>query len=397
MSKKIGIFTGGGDCGGLNAAIEAVVKSASNEGWEVYGIRRGWEGLILNIMHPLHISDVDGIHSKTGTILQTSRTNPYKFTGELNGQNLTEANVSGKVIETAKRTGLEAIIVCGGNDTLSVIPRLTADYGTDITFTGIPKTMDGDLQTYSLGLDTAVERAKRVLEDFIPLLKANGSIGIVEFFGRDVGRVTFKAGIAAGADVILIPEIPVDLDYICNFIAEKYDKRAERNRGVSYVLVAVAEGTEHPLTQKKVFQNKGEDSFGNRRLGGVSNVLAKLIESKIKSDPRITRHTGKLDIKLQTPTYDVRGGETSYSDSYIGQKLGLAAVLYLKNGAQSGMAVVDFNEHGKIELMPIQKLIEPRPVHIRVLELFERSGLYCFGRKPGEQGYKPTAIMCNSQ
>src|SRR3989338_5082629 len=139
MSKKIGIFTGGGDCGGLNAAIEAVVKSASKEGWEVYGIRRGWEGLILNIMHPLHISDVDGIHSKTGTILQTSRTNPYKFTGELNGQNLTEANVSGKVIETAKRTGLEAIIVCGGNDTLSVIPRLTADYGTDITFTGIPK------------------------------------------------------------------------------------------------------------------------------------------------------------------------------------------------------------------------------------------------------------------
>src|SRR3989338_6900569 len=371
MTKKIGILTGGGDCGGLNAAIEAIVKSASNKGWEVYGIRKGWEGLILDAMHPLSVSDVDGIHSETGTILQTSRTNPYNFTGALNGQNLKKADVSEQVIETAKKHGLEAIIACGGNDTLSVIPKLKEDYGSAITFVGIPKTMDGDLQTYSLGLDTAINRAQQVLEGFVPLLKANGSIGIVEIFGRYVGRVTFKAGIAAGADVILVPEVAVDIGYTCNFIADRYQQRARQNGEVPYILIAVAEGTNHPLTGKKVYQEKGKDAFGNGKLGGISEALAELIEDGLKDDPRITAHTRKLDIKLITPTYYIRGGKTSYSDSYIGQKLGTAAVLYLKNGAESGMAVVNFNEDGKVELMPIQELIKPRHVHIEVLKLFE--------------------------
>ena len=392
MTKKIGILTGGGDCGGLNAAIEAVVKSATNEGWEVYGIRRGWEGLILDAMRPLSVSDVDRIHSETGTILQTSRTNPYKFAGKLNGQYHDKANVSELVIANAKRHGLEAVIACGGNDTLSVIPNLKKDYGDSITFIGIPKTMDVDLQTYSLGLDTAINRAKQVLEGFVPLLKANGSIGIVEFFGRDVGRVAFKAGIAANADVILIPEVPIELNYTFNFIAERYDAKAKQNGGSAYVLVAVAEGTEHPLTRKKVYQTKGEDSFGNGKLGGIGDVLAKLIEDRLKDDPRILKHTEKLDIKIQTPTYHVRGGDTMYSDSYVGQKLGLGAVQYLKNGAQSGMAVVDFNEWGNIEVMPISRLIEPRLVHAEVMRLFEMSGLYCFGRKPEIGDYKPTAI-----
>ena len=394
MTKKIGILTGGGDCGGLNAAIESVVKSATNEGWEVYGVRRGWEGLILDAMRRLSISDVDGIHSETGTILQTSRTNPYSFTGRLNGLDLRNGNVSRRVIETAGEHGLDAIIACGGNDTLGVIPRLMEDYGSDITLIGIPKTMDGDLQTYSLGLDTAINRAKQVLEDFIPILMANSSIGIVELFGRDVGRVTFKAGIAAGADVILVPEVPIDIGYTCNFIADRYGQRARQNGGAPYILMAVAEGTEHPATQKKVYQEKGKDSFGNGKLGGISEVLAKLIEDSLKGDTRIAAHTGKLDIKLITPTYDVRGGETSYSDSYVGQKLGTAAVRYLKNGAESGMAVVSFNEHGQIELMPIQELIKPRPVHMEVLKIFEMSGSYCFGRKPAGD-YKPAAIVRN--
>lgn len=395
MTKKIGILTGGGDAGGLNAAIEAATKSAIREGWEVYGIRRGWEGLIFNDTFLLNVSGVDGIHSATGTKLQTSRTNPFNYTGVINGKNLERNDVSKLVIENAKRAGLEAIIACGGDDTLGVIPKLIATYGSNMPiFVGIPKTMDGDLQTYSLGLDTAINRAKQVIEDFVPVLTANGNIGIVELFGRDVGRVAFKAGIAAGADVILIPEIPVDLGCTCNFIADRYDERARNNNGVSYVLIAVAEGTQLPLSNQQMYQGDGKDSFGHSRLGGIGEELKKLLNGLLKDDPRITAHTKKLDIKTLRPAYDVRGGATSYSDSYIGQKLGLAAVLYLKNGAVSGMGVVNFNEHGQIELMPIEELTKPRPVHDKVLQLFEMSGLYCFGRRPGGD-YKPTAIVSN--
>src|SRR3989344_8152590 len=153
MSKKIGIVTGGGDCGGINAAIEAVVKSASNEGWEVYGIRKGWEGLIFGNVSPLNISDVEGIHSRTGTILHTSRTNPFNYTGDLNdGSYHKRADVSKYVIENARKAGLEAIIACGGDDTLSVIPKLIEVQGTyKILWIAVPKTMDGDIQVYSLG------------------------------------------------------------------------------------------------------------------------------------------------------------------------------------------------------------------------------------------------------
>ena len=391
MDKKIGILTGGGDCGGLNAAIEAIVKSANNEGWEVYGIRKGWEGLISGNLFRLDVSKVDGIHSQTGTVLQTSRTNPYRFTGKLDGKDLQEADVSEAVIRTMENFGLEAVIVAGGDDTLSVIPRLVEGYGTSPTFIGIPKTMDGDLQVYSLGLDTAINRSKKLLEDFVPILKASGSIGIMEFFGRDVGRLTFEGGIAGGADVILIPEIPVDLGYVCNFIADKYDERARRDNGAPYVLVAVAEGTKHPLTGQRVYLDNGEDSFGHSKLGGIGEETGRLIEEyRLKDDPRITKHTTHLDIKQQRPTYDVRGGETLASDSYIGQKRGAAAVRFIREGAESGMAVVDFDEY-----MPIMELIKPRPVNMTELERFERSGLYCFGRKPYEKADASTPVVNN--
>src|SRR3989338_4712336 len=397
MSKKIGILTGGGDCGGLNAAIEAVVKSARNLGWGVYGIRRGWEGLVFGNMFPLDVPYVDGIHSHTGTVLQTSRTNPFKFSGKLDGRTMDKEDVSAQVVKNIGNSGLEAIIACGGDDTLGVIPNLICRYGNSLptTFVGVPKTMDGDLQRYSLGLDTAINRAKQVLEDFKPILKANGSIGIVELFGRDVGRVTFKAGIASGADVILIPEVPVDLGYTCDFIADKYNKRAGNNNGISYVLIAVAEGTNHPLTGEQVYQNTGADSFGHGKLGDVSGVLAKLIYERLKNDPRIKRHTRQLDIKTEKPTYHVRGGKTSYYDSYVGQKLGLAAIKYIKEGAESGMAVVNFNEYGEVELMSISQLVEPRVVSPVALGLFGNSGLYCFGRRPEELAANNYALIQN--
>jgi len=392
LVKRIGILTGGGDCGGLNAAIESVVTFAARESWEVDGIRNGWEGAILDHRRSLRVSDVQGIHSETGTILGTSRINPYSYSGELDEVSLEKENISRRVIENAQRADLEAIIACGGDDTLSVIPRLIGDYGNSITFIGIPKTMDGDLQVYSLGLDTAINRSMQDIKDFIPVLKANSSIGFMEFFGRDVGRVTFKAGISSGADVMLIPEIPIDLDYTADFIANRYDERAKNHNGTTYVMVVVAEGTPNPVTGKKVHLTPGEDSFGHGKLGGIGDVLAKQIYEKLKDDPRIKRHTRKLDIKTQRPTYDVRGGATLYTDSYTGQKLGAAAVKAIKNRVTTGMAVVEFNADGEIELMTIKELVNSRKVHMDIVNLFESSGAYCFGRKPDEHIYKPISF-----
>ena len=389
MVKRIGILTGGGDAPGLNAVIESATRSAIHEGWEIDGVLRGWEGLILGNFMPLRISDVEGAHSDSGTLIQTSRTNPYNFTGYIDGQHFVRTNVSARVIENAARKGLEGLIVIGGDDTLSPIPKLIKDYGSDIVLVGVPKTMDGDLQVYSLGLDNAINRAKEFIDRFKPVLSANGNIGIIELFGRHVGRVTFKAGIAAGADVILIPEVPVDIDYLADFIAQRYDERAKRNNGVSYVLIAVAEGTRHPTTHEEVYQTPGEDSYGHGKLGGIGDKIALLIQERLAKDQRILRHISGLDIKTQRVTYDLRGGETLYSDSYVGQKLGAAAILAIKNGIQPGMVVVNFNENGQIEALPAEDVVKRRHVHIEVLNLFERFGLYCFGRRPNQELYAP--------
>ena len=389
MVKRIGILTGGGDAPGLNAVIESATRSAIHEGWEIDGVLRGWEGLILGNFMPLRISDVEGAHSDSGTLIQTSRTNPYNFTGYIDGQHFVRTNVSARVVENAAKKGLEGLIVIGGDDTLSPIPKLIKDYGSDIVLVGVPKTMDGDLQVYSLGLDNAINRAKEFIDRFKPVLSANGNIGIIELFGRHVGRVTFKAGIAAGADVILIPEVPVDIDYLADFIAQRYDERAKRNNGVSYVLIAVAEGTRHPTTHEEVYQTPGEDSYGHGKLGGIGDKIALLIQERLAKDQRILRHISGLDIKTQRVTYDLRGGETLYSDSYVGQKLGAAAILAIKNGIQPGMVVVNFNENGQIEALPAEDVVKRRHVHIEVLNLFERFGLYCFGRRPNQELYAP--------
>ena len=382
-------MTGGGDAPGLNAVIESATRSAIHEGWEIDGVLRGWEGLILGNFMPLRISDVEGAHSDSGTLIQTSRTNPYNFTGYIDGQHFVRTNVSARVVENAAKKGLEGLIVIGGDDTLSPIPKLIKDYGSDIVLVGVPKTMDGDLQVYSLGLDNAINRAKEFIDRFKPVLSANGNIGIIELFGRHVGRVTFKAGIAAGADVILIPEVPVDIDYLADFIAQRYDERAKRNNGVSYVLIAVAEGTRHPTTHEEVYQTPGEDSYGHGKLGGIGDKIALLIQERLAKDQRILRHISGLDIKTQRVTYDLRGGETLYSDSYVGQKLGAAAILAIKNGIQPGMVVVNFNENGQIEALPAEDVVKRRHVHIEVLNLFERFGLYCFGRRPNQELYAP--------
>ena len=163
-----------------------------------------------------------------------------------------------------------------------------------------------------------------------------------------------------------------------------------------YILVVVAEGTLNPSTGKKVYLRDEGKGGSLKRLGGVGTVIANLLYRRLQHDPRITAHTNRLDIKIQTPTYDVRGGETMYTDSYVAQKLGAAAVQYLKNGAQTGMAVVNFDEDGNIEVVPISELIKPNLVHTEVLRLFERSGLYCFGREPGKELYAPPVSLGKS-
>jgi 6-phosphofructokinase 1 len=201
---KIGILTGGGDCPGLNPVIRAVVRKGLNEGYEIIGIKNGWKGLIENDIVGLKLESVSGILPKGGTILGTSRTNPYKKEGDVQ-----------KVKDNYKNNGLEALITVGGEDTLGVAAKLIKDGIANIV--GVPKTIDNDLSAtdYTFGFDTALNTATECIDKLHTTAESHHRIMVVEVMGRHAGWIAVEAGIAGGADVILIPELPMDIEEVC--------------------------------------------------------------------------------------------------------------------------------------------------------------------------------------
>ena len=229
--KKIGVLTGGGDCPGLNAVIRAVVRKSVNYGWEVIGIKEGWKGLINREMELLSEFSVSGILPKGGTIIGTSRTNPFN----------NEKDVE-KVIHNINKFDLYAIIAIGGDDTLSVASKLN-DMG--IKTIGVPKTIDNDLSgtDYTFGFDTAISIATEAIDRLHTTAESHHRVIVVEVMGRHAGWIATIAGIAGGADEILIPEVPFDINEVCNNLKKRYD------RGKKFSIVAVAEGA-HPISNE---------------------------------------------------------------------------------------------------------------------------------------------------
>lgn len=297
--QRIGILTGGGDCPGLNPVIRAVVKRAAMEGWQVLGFRNGWKGVIEGEFIILDDSSVSGILPKGGTILGTSRTNPFKVPGDLE-----------KLKSNFNKNQLLALIAVGGEDTLGAANKLHKE---GVKVVGVPKTIDNDLNAtdYTFGYDTALNIAMECIDRLHSTAESHHRVMVAEIMGRNAGWITLEAGLAGGADVILIPEVPIDMEKVCELI------RKRNARGKTFSIVAVAEGAQ--LKDEGVVADQKLDQFGHVRLGGIGHVIGELIENKTGYETRVTV-LGHIQ----------RGGSPTAFDRVLGTRFGVKAVELVK-------------------------------------------------------------------
>jgi len=311
---KIGILTGGGDCPGLNPVIRAIVRKAMLNNDQVIGLRYGWKGLIEKETIPLDTHSVSGILHRGGTILGTSRTNPYKKEGD-----------SEKAIASFKELGLDALIAIGGEDTLGAATKL---YKDGLNTIGVPKTIDNDLGAtdFTFGFDTAINIVTECLDRLHTTAESHNRVMVVEVMGRHAGWIAAYAGIAGGADYILIPELAIDIDEVCQSIKKRHD------RGKDFSIVVVAEGAFFK-NENVALQEKKLDAFGHVRLGGIGHTLGKMVEQKTGYETRVTV-LGHIQ----------RGGTPSAFDRVLGTRFGAKAYDLVKNGKFGRMASLKGNQ-----------------------------------------------------
>ncbi|MEM3566556.1 MAG: 6-phosphofructokinase [Candidatus Bathyarchaeia archaeon] len=335
---RIGVLSGGGDAPGINAVIRAVVRRGiQTYGDEIIGIKEGWRGLLEGKLVPLDFEAVAGILPRGGSILGTSRTNPFKREGGPE-----------QIIENAKRAGLDAVIAIGGDDTLSVAHKM-ADYG--LRCVGVPKTIDNDLvgTDYTFGFNTAVAIATEALDKLHSTAEAHNRVIILEVMGRYTGHIALHAGLAGGADAILIPEKPFDIDEVCEYI------KSRQRRGRNFSLIVVAEGAK-PKGGKEIVYSERIDEFGHISLGGIGYYLAKEIEQRIGIETRVVV-LGHLQ----------RGGSPTAFDRILATRFGVAAIDYVHEGRFGYMAALKGNQ---IVPVPLKEVVGKRKtVDIELYEL----------------------------
>lgn len=312
--KKIGLLTGGGDCPGLNPVIRAVVRTALTKNYDVVGIRNGWRGLVQKDALGLNLQNVSGIIHRGGTILGTSRTNPFKKPSDLKN-----------LLRHFKSLGLYALIATGGEDTLGVAAKLFREHQLKVI--GVPKTIDNDLSgtDYTFGFDTAVNTAMEAIDRLHTTAESHHRIMVAEVMGRHAGWIAIESGLAGGADIILIPEVPINIDEVCKIIKKR------NARGKDFSIVVVAEGAK--FEDGREVAQEGKDEFGHARLGGVGYVLAKRIEEKLGFETRVTV-LGHIQ----------RGGSPSARDRMLGTRFGVKAVELVDQGRFGHMAALRGNE-----------------------------------------------------
>ncbi len=316
--RRVGMLTGGGDAPGLNGVIRAVTtRCAQDYGYEVVGIKRGWKGLLSpepDSVMDLGVEDVRYILQEGGTILGSSRTNPYKNEGDAE-----------KVVKQMEEFGIDALVAIGGDDTLGVAKRLHDDFGTQVI--GCPKTIDNDLSATdtTFGYDTAVTIATDAIDKLRTTAKSHERVVVVEVMGRHAGWITWGAGVASAANVTLIPEVEPDMDAI----ADLFKQRAER--GEKWGLIAVSEGV--VLSDDYITQSAERDEFGHVQLGGIGETLAKEVEERTGIE---TRHVvlGHLQ----------RGGTPTAYDRILSTRYGLRAAEAVKNGEWGSMVALRGSE-----------------------------------------------------
>jgi 6-phosphofructokinase 1 len=316
VAKRVGILTGGGDCPGLNAVIRAVTRRSLDRGWDVAAVREGWRGLVDGLVEPLGRREVSGILPRGGTILGTTRTNPYKVDGGVEA-----------VLATFEREALDALVAIGGEDTLGVAARLHREH--DFPVVGVPKTIDNDLSgtDYTFGFDTAVFIATEAIDRLHTTAESHNRVMVVEVMGRHTGWIAVMSGIAGGADVILIPEQPLTVERACEEI------RRRHQRGKDFSIVVVSEGYELTFEsgeQRLVAADaRTSDQFGHVILGGVGDALAREIEERTGYETRVTV-LGHVQ----------RGGTPTARDRVLATRYGLKAAELVAEGRFGRMAAL---------------------------------------------------------
>jgi 6-phosphofructokinase 1 len=299
---KIGVLTGGGDAPGLNAALKAAVIKANEFGYEVIGIRRGWAGLLELDTQPLSPDEVEEIHSRGGVLLYTSRTNPFKI-----------EEGPAQAIKNMEKLKIDALIVMGGEDTLGVAQRL---YEMGVPVVGVPKTIDNDLPgtDYSIGYDTAVTIATDAIDRLRTTAEAHHRVVIVEVMGRNTGWIALHAGLAGGANLAIIPEVPFSLNQVYDLVKKRHAN------GKVYSIIVVAEGARLLKDAEQLIVKSQEiDEFGHPRLGGISQVLERLIQE----------NTG-LEARSVILGHLQRGGSPTAFDRILAMRLANEAVELIK-------------------------------------------------------------------
>jgi 6-phosphofructokinase 1 len=324
LPLKVGVLTGGGDAPGLNAAIRAIVRKCEKYRFDVVGIRYGWAGLLELDTMKLKYDDIKNIIHRGGTIIKTSRTNPIKMQDGVK-----------KAAQNFKKLGLDALIAIGGDDTLSVAAAL-AEVGLNVI--GIPKTIDYDVPEteFTIGFDSAINLAMRTIENLQDTAESHDRVFVVEIMGRHAGWIALYSGLAAGVDLILIPEEPFSVKDVANFVKNKTSKKGDQS-----VIIVVAEGAVIKDYEGPVTKDASVDQFGHVRLGGIGEFLAKEIEKVTGAETRAV-----------VPAHTIRGGPPTAMDRIIPTRYGLAAVDLVKQGKFGCMVAL---KAGDIVSVPLSK------------------------------------------
>lgn len=382
--KRIGIITSGGDCGGLNAVVKGATQMAHKLGISAYIIPNGYAGLYnltdFDRLTELTSQRIDAVNSNlAGSEAGHSRVKIKKINDE---------QKYARIKKGLQKFKLDGLVISGGDDSGSVMVDL-AQQG--IKCVHAPKTMDLDLQTYSVGFDSTVNRIAVFAEDIKTTGRTHNRIIVMEVFGRYAGHTAFRSGIAAEADAILIPEIPTDFDILYAHCKERYFGRiAASDVKAGTYLIIVAEGLKDASGKELVDESAGVDAFGHKRLAGAGKYVCDQLTKRFKADPEVAKFMQREkmyvkglyeipEVRAVTPGHLVRCGHSSVYDVNFGKEAGAAAVVLLKNGL-SGVTVVGIHD-GKIDYVETAQAIKQRHVDLKVAALHEQLGT-CFGRAP---------------
>jgi 6-phosphofructokinase 1 len=384
--QNIGIITSGGDCGGLNAVIRGIALTAQKRGLRSFIIPNGYAGLYnlvtfdrITELTPDRIEQID--ICEAGSEAGNSRVKVSKIKDDHKYE---------RIRDGLKKFNIDALLIAGGDDTGSVVADLSQQ---GIPCIHVPKTMDLDLMTYSVGGDSTIHRIAEFARDLRTTGRTHNRIIVMEVFGRYAGHTAFRGGVAAGADAVLVPEIPVDFDYLYRFVRDRFFARIEKSDvKAGTVMIVVAEGLRDASGNELVDPSAPVDSFGHKKLMGAGRYVVKQIEDRIKQDPEVRefmKRTGQFvegvyeipEVRDLRPGHLVRCGFTTPLDACFGLEVGAGAVHLALDGI-FGVTVAGAR-NGKVQYMDIKEAIQQRLIDEGDVRIYESLGI-CFGRPPAE-------------